>query len=86
MTAKTAAALGSFLLVAVAGPGCVSFYEIPVETPIHAKLDVSSFQRVLVAGFLAGGSKSLDPEYGNGAAASQPAPHQVRPQASSTPM
>ena len=61
MTAKTAAALGSVLAVALAGAGCVSFYEIPVETPIHAKLDVSSFQRVLVAGFLAGGSKSLDP-------------------------
>ena len=61
MTVKTVAALGSVLIVTVAGAGCVSFYDIPVETPIHAKLDVSSFQRVLVAGFLAGGSKSLDP-------------------------
>jgi hypothetical protein len=61
MTVKTAAALGSVVVALAAGAACVSFYEIPVETPIHAKLDVSSFQRVLVAGFLAGGSKNLDP-------------------------
>jgi hypothetical protein len=36
------------------------FYEIPVETPIKAKLDVSAFQRVLVAGFVAGGSDDVD--------------------------
>jgi hypothetical protein len=35
-------------------------YEIPIETPIQAKLDVSPFQRVLVAGFVAGGSDDLD--------------------------
>jgi len=26
-------------------------FEVPIETPIRAKLDVSAFQRVLVAGF-----------------------------------
>jgi hypothetical protein len=61
MTARTAAVAGSLLLLVSAGAGCVSFYEIPVETPIHAKLDVTPFQRVLVAGFLAGGSKNIDP-------------------------
>ncbi|MES1256456.1 MAG: hypothetical protein ABUS56_12640 [Acidobacteriota bacterium] len=30
--------------------------EIPIETPIKPKLDVSPFQRVLVAGFVAGGA------------------------------
>jgi len=60
MTVKTAAAVGS-VAVALATVGCIKFYEIPVETPIHAKMDVSPFQRVLVAGFLAGGSKSIDP-------------------------
>jgi hypothetical protein len=35
-------------------------YEVPVETPIPAKLDVSAFQRVLVAGFIAGGSEDVD--------------------------
>ncbi len=60
MTVRTAAAIGS-VAVALATAGCIKFYEIPVETPIHAKLDVSPFQRVLVAGFLAGGSKNIDP-------------------------
>jgi hypothetical protein len=39
---------------------CSSYYEIPIETPIKAKLDVDAFQRVLVAGFLAGGSDDVD--------------------------
>ena len=59
MTARTVAAVAS-LVVGLATAGCVSFYEVPVETPIQAKLDVTPFQRVLVAGFLGGGSKSLD--------------------------
>jgi len=60
MTARTAVACGS-LALALASAGCLSFYEISVETPIRAKLDVSPFQRVLVAGFITGGSKSIDP-------------------------
>ncbi|HTL01359.1 MAG TPA: hypothetical protein VL243_04005 [Vicinamibacterales bacterium] len=40
--------------------GCASFYEIPIETPIAAKLDVSAFQRVFIAGFLAGGTEDVD--------------------------
>jgi hypothetical protein len=35
-------------------------YEIPIETPIQPKLDISPFQRVLVAGFVAGGSDEVD--------------------------
>jgi hypothetical protein len=35
-------------------------FEIPIETPIQPKLDVSAFQRVLVAGFVAGGNEDLD--------------------------
>src|SRR3954465_11757833 len=46
------------LLVGVAG--CASFYEIPIETPIAAKLDVSAFQRVFIAGFLSGGTDDVD--------------------------
>src|SRR3954464_12915883 len=46
------------LLIGVAG--CASFYEIPIETPIAAKLDVSAFQRVFIAGFLAGGTDDVD--------------------------
>jgi hypothetical protein len=33
---------------------------LPIETPIKAKLDVAAFQRVLVAGFLAGGTDDVD--------------------------
>ena len=35
-------------------------FEIAIETPIQPKMDVSPFQRVLVAGFVAGGSEDLD--------------------------
>jgi hypothetical protein len=35
-------------------------YEIPIETPIQPKMDVSAFQRVLVAGFVAGGTEDVD--------------------------
>jgi hypothetical protein len=60
MTVRIAAAIAS-ATVAVTLAGCSAFYEIPVEIPIQAKIDVSNFQRVLVAGFLAGGSASIDP-------------------------
>ena len=60
MTAKTAVALVSLALAAGAS-SCLRFYDIGIETPIQAKLDVSSFQRVLILGFLAGGSKDVDP-------------------------
>ncbi|MBI2833369.1 MAG: hypothetical protein HYX76_02960 [Acidobacteria bacterium] len=59
MTAQRVATIVSgVLLVALAG--CTSFYEIAVETPIQPKLDVSGFQRVLVAGFIAGGTEDVD--------------------------
>ena len=31
---------------------CASFVEVPIETPLQAKIDVSAFRRVLVAGFV----------------------------------
>ncbi len=47
--------------LAAASAACgVAYYEIPIETPIQAKLDVSAFQRVLIAGFVAGGSDDVD--------------------------
>jgi len=48
------------LLAVVLTAACTSYYEIPIETPIRPKLDVSAFQRVLVAGFIAGGSEDVD--------------------------
>jgi hypothetical protein len=48
-------------VVAVVALACgADFYEIPIETPIQPKLDVTAFQRVLVAGFVAGGSEDVD--------------------------
>ena len=60
-TARTAririlSSVAAILLVA----GCTNYYEIPIETPIKPKLDVSAFQRVLVAGFIAGGTDDVD--------------------------
>ena len=53
---KTFASLAALLVV----PACTSYYEIPIETPLKPKLDVSRFQRVLIAGFVAGGSDDVD--------------------------
>jgi hypothetical protein len=54
--ARLVSSLGAVLL-AVA---CTNSYEIQIETPIRPKLDVGAFQRVLVAGFLAGGTDDVD--------------------------
>ena len=40
------------LLLAVLGAGCSSVLEVPVETPLQSKLDVSAFRRILIAGFV----------------------------------
>jgi len=53
------AALAAILAVGTAACGA-SYLEIPIETPIQPKLDVTPFQRVLVAGFVAGGSDDID--------------------------
>ncbi len=55
--ALAAAALALSALMVACGP---DFLEIPIETPIQPKLDVTPFQRVLVAGFVAGGSEDVD--------------------------
>ena len=61
MTAQTAGkALSVLALAALVVAGCSSLVEIPIETPIQAKLDISAFSRVLVAGFVAGGSDAVD--------------------------
>ena len=59
MNARNAAAIASLALLGVTA-GCTSFYEVPIETPIQAKLDVGAFRRVLVAGFLSGGTEDVD--------------------------
>ncbi|HEX2343946.1 MAG TPA: hypothetical protein VHI98_25975 [Vicinamibacterales bacterium] len=59
MTARKVVTIASLGLALVAS-ACTSFYEIPVETPIQAKLDISGFSRVLVVGFIAGGTEDVD--------------------------
>jgi hypothetical protein len=59
MTARLVKTLSS-LVAAMMTVACSGYYEIPIETPIRPKLDVSAFQRVLVAGFIAGGTEDVD--------------------------
>ena len=59
MTARLARIVSSLAAVVLIG-GCTSYYEIPIETPIRPKLDVSAFQRVLIAGFISGGTDDVD--------------------------
>jgi hypothetical protein len=54
------ARIASSLVAVVWIAGCSSYYEIPIETPIKPKLDVSAFQRVLIAGFISGGTDDVD--------------------------
>jgi hypothetical protein len=59
---KNSALVGALAaVVTLAGAACgPAFYEIPIETPIQPKLDVTPFQRILVAGFVAGGTDEVD--------------------------
>lgn len=59
MTARSAATIVSLVLLGAVG-ACTNFYEVPIETPISAKMDVSAFRRVLVAGFISGGTDDVD--------------------------
>jgi hypothetical protein len=56
---RNAAAIAS-LVVLCGSMACTNFYEIPIETPIQPKMDVSAFNRVLVAGFIGGGTDDVD--------------------------
>ncbi len=67
MTGPAKAKTSSLVLAAIAACCAVfalacgpDYYEIPIETPIQPKMDVSPFQRVLVIGFVAGGTEDVD--------------------------
>jgi hypothetical protein len=58
---RSVALAAAAVAAAIWAVGCgADYYEIPIETPIQPKLDVSPFQRVLVAGFVAGGTEDVD--------------------------
>ena len=59
MTARNAATIVSLALLAFVG-GCTNFFEVPIETPLSPKMDVTAFRRVLVAGFISGGTEDVD--------------------------
>ena len=58
MTALVRVIVSGGVLSAMAA--CTNSFEVPVETPLQPKLDVSSFQRILVAGFMTGGTDEVD--------------------------
>ena len=61
MTARLRKTVGSLSLALVAAlVACTSYIEIPIETPIQPKLDVSAFQRIFIAGFIAGANEDVD--------------------------
>jgi hypothetical protein len=60
MIGRTGVAIASLVVATSSTAGCLAFYEIPIEVPIQSKLDISSFDRILVAGFLSGGSDAID--------------------------
>lgn len=60
MSASKSAAAARLAIAGLLTAGCTSFYEIGIETPVSPKLDVSAFQRVLVVGFVGGGSNDVD--------------------------
>ncbi len=51
MTVRIARVIAS-LALPLGLSGCTNFYNISIETPIQPKMDVSPFQRVLIAGFV----------------------------------
>lgn len=55
---KTGVSLALVLTAALTA--CTSYIEIPIETPIQPKLDVTPFQRIFIAGFIAGANEDVD--------------------------
>ena len=47
-------------LFAISLGSCTNYYEVPIEIPVSAKLDVSNYNRVLVASFVTQTTEDLD--------------------------
>jgi len=60
MTGRLGAPIASVLAAVLLGGCGASISEVAIETPIQPKLDITAFQRVLIAGFVAGGSDDVD--------------------------
>src|SRR3954471_9855973 len=59
MTARSVATIASLVVLTFAS-ACTNFFEVPIETPLSPKMDVTAFRRVLVAGFISGGTDDVD--------------------------
>jgi hypothetical protein len=59
MTARSVATIASLVLLTFTS-ACTNFFEVPIETPLSPKMDVTAFRRVLVAGFISGGTDDVD--------------------------
>ena len=57
--ARPGRALAAAFLLALAA-ACTSYYEVPIEVPISAKLDVEKYNRILVAGFVTQSNERID--------------------------
>jgi hypothetical protein len=57
---KTVANLSLALVCVAASAACTTYTEIPIETPIQPKLDITAFQRIFIAGFIAGANEDVD--------------------------
>jgi hypothetical protein len=53
-------AAGAAALLLALASGCTTYYEVPIEVPISAKLDVEKYNRILVAGFVTQSNENLD--------------------------
>ncbi len=58
-TERLGAGVAGAVLLALAG-ACTSYYEVPIEVPIAAKLDVEKYNRILVAGFVMQTNENID--------------------------
>ena len=52
--------IASLILISSFSACTTGYFEVPIETPLEPKIDVSRFQRILIAGFVTGGSKEID--------------------------
>jgi hypothetical protein len=59
MTARSVVTIASLVLLTFSS-ACTNFFEVPIETPLSPKMDVTAFRRVLVAGFISGGTDDVD--------------------------
>jgi hypothetical protein len=57
---KGLAAAGAGALLLALATACTSYYEVPIEVPIAAKLDVEKYNRILVAGFVTQTNENID--------------------------